>query len=113
MNAKTVYRSRGALSRGKRTRGQPSDIVEVSADRIAMRPLLGPDIILIRSNIQRVEVRRVRQPLWWSNDFYFRMVDGTRAPKLFRPLRTKHFLRILNEFNYAVLEFKRHDQFSD
>jgi hypothetical protein len=104
MNESAAHTSRGMLVASRWTKSLPVDTVEVSSEAIALRPKMRPERLLARSDILRIEYDRVRLPLWWSNDFYFRMTDGTRFPKLFQPLRSKRFIQMLIESGYEVLD---------
>ena len=104
MSVTTVHTSRGALVKWWFMNALPMDTVELSSEGITLRPRMRRPLNLARSAILRVEYDRVRRPLNWSNDFYFRMVDGTRAPKLFRPLRTRRFIQMLGELGYEVAD---------
>ncbi|MGB8857886.1 MAG: hypothetical protein WCC60_01455, partial [Ilumatobacteraceae bacterium] len=97
--------SRGMLVASKWTKSIPVDFVEVASDAITLRPKLRAVHRVERAEIRCVEYERVRvSPLWSSDDFYIRLANGRRAPKIFQPLHVDQFLHLLTAFGYAVVD---------
>jgi hypothetical protein len=106
--ASAPFRSRGELVAWRWTRGQPTDIVHVWADRIGLKPWLRTDIYISREEIDAIEFVFLRVfPFWWSRDVYFRLNDGSRVPKLFRPLRCGRFRAGVKALGYPVRDLGR------
>jgi hypothetical protein len=90
------------------TRSQPTDIVLVWPDRIILLPWLRPDIEIARRNLRSIEAVTVRVlPFWWSRDFYFRLTNGDRSPKLYRPIRPGRFREHVTELGYTIVDLGR------
>lgn len=97
--------SRGMLVASKWTKSIPVDFVEVASDAITLRPKLRAVHRVERAEIRCVEYERVRvSPLWSSDDFYIRLANGRRAPKIFQPLHVDQFLHLLTGFGYTVVD---------
>jgi hypothetical protein len=106
--ASAPFRSRGMLVRSRWTRSQPTDIVLVWSDRVLLLPWLRQNIEIARSDVDLIEVVTHRVlPFVWSRNFYFRLTDGSVAPKLYTPLRPGRFRSGVIELGYPIKDLGR------
>ena len=99
-----VTRFRGSVMGMAWQRGSGLGSIEVRVDGVTLRTALRREIEIGRDEIIRVEIRRIRLPLWWGTNFYFVRGDGKRAGHYFAALRTSALRSALAELGYAVVD---------
>ena len=97
-------RFRGALVVSPWTRGSFWDRVDLTSERICLRPCLRKTIVLDRSEVRAVEFEEVRSLLTmtWATNVRFQLVNGTHAPKLFIPARPRRLRRTLESLGWMT-----------
>ncbi|WP_332644004.1 hypothetical protein [Aeromicrobium sp.] len=92
----------GALVASPWTRGSFWDRVDVTVERIHLRAWLRKNIVIDREQITAIEFEKVRGPFIWATNVRFLLSDGTTAPKLFVPFRTRSFRRALETLDWPT-----------
>ena len=95
---------RGSLTASPWTRGWFWDRVEVSVHTIVLRPWMRSVVKLERAHIDCIEFERVRLPLWLVTNVRFRRTDGSMAPKIFVPVRTRRFRLALDACGWPTAD---------
>ena len=99
-----AQRFRGSVMGMPAQRGSGLGSIEVRADGVTLRTAFQRQIEIGRDDITRIEVRRIRQPLWWGTNFYFVRGDGERARHYFAAYRTSALRVALDGHGYAVVD---------
>ena len=99
-----ALRFRGSVMGMPAQRGSGLGSIEVRADGVTLRTALRREIEIGREDITRVEVKRIRLPLWRGTNFYFVRSEGKRARHYFAAFRTSALRSALDGLGYAVVD---------
>lgn len=104
MRSVSEHTFHGSLVSGRWVNGPFWDKVEVGREQIVLHPWARPRLVLLRSHVAAVEFEKVRLPLYWTTYAYFRLSDGSRAPKLFAPWKQRAFRGRLADCGWPTID---------
>ena len=80
------------------------DTVAICRDRLVLRPWARPRTELSRSDLAVVEFEPFgwNPVLWKTASVYFRLTDGSRAPRSFNPIRLQAFRAALGDLEWLM-----------
>lgn len=78
------------------------DRVDVSRERIHMRPSMRRHIVLDRAQVAFIEFEKDWRPLTWATNVRFHLVGGATAPKVFVPFRTNELRKTLEALGWPT-----------
>lgn len=97
-------RFRGAVVASPWTRGSFWDHVDVGEEQIHMHPWLRKPTVIERDRTSAVEFEKDQRPLIWATNVRFLRSDGTAAPKLFVPFRTRKLRLTLDALSWPTTD---------
>jgi len=95
---------RGSLVTSRWVNGPFWDKVEVARDRLVLHPKARPRQAILRGDVMAIEFEKMRLPLVWTTNVYFRLSDGSRAPRLFTPWRPRAFRSCLADRGWPIID---------
>ena len=95
-------RARGLMTDSFFERPFPSGTLRIERDRLELSAFSYRHLVLPRTEIARVLVRKARKATWWVTYLVFQRTDDAFVPAMFAPVRWRRAARELSALGWDV-----------